>query len=53
MRCLRDRTIGPATQKRIHAELPCEKVVSMEASHFPFPFSPEKLVGHLDSVARL
>ena len=37
MRCLRDRAIGPATQKRMPAELPCEKVVSMKTSHSPFP----------------
>ena len=51
--CLRDRAIGPATQKRMHAELPCEKVVSMETSHSPFLSAPEELVGHLDSLARL
>jgi len=53
LRCLRDRAIEPATQKLIHAELPCDKVVSMKTSHSPFPSSPEKLVGYLDSVARL
>ena len=51
--CLRDRAIGPSTQKRMHAELPCEKVVSMETSHSPFLSAPEELVGHLDSLARL
>ena len=51
--CLRDRAIGPATQKRMHAESPCEKVVPMETSHSPFLSAPEELVGHLDSLARL
>ena len=51
--CLRDRAIGPATQKRMHAELPCEKVVLMETSHSPFLSAPGELVGHLDSLARL
>lgn len=51
--CLRDRAIGPAAQKRMHTELPCEKVVSMETSHSPFLSAPEELVGHLDSLARL
>lgn len=51
--CLRDRAIGPVTQKRMHAELPCEKVVSMDTSHSPFLSAPEELVGHLDSLARL
>lgn len=43
--CLRDRAIGPATQKRMYTELPCEEVVSIS--------SPEDMVGHLDSFARL
>jgi pimeloyl-ACP methyl ester carboxylesterase len=51
--CLRDRAIGPATQKRMYTELPCEKVVSMETSHSPFLSEPEELAGHLDSLARL
>jgi len=51
--CLRDRAIGPATQKRMYTELPCEKVVSMGTSHSPFLSEPEELAGHLDSLARL
>ncbi len=51
--CLQDRAIGPATQKRMYTELPCEKVVSMGTSHSPFLSEPEELAGHLDSLARL
>jgi pimeloyl-ACP methyl ester carboxylesterase len=51
--CLQDRAIGPATQRRMYTELPCEKVVSMETSHSPFLSAPEELVGHLDTLARL
>jgi pimeloyl-ACP methyl ester carboxylesterase len=51
--CLRDRAIGPATQKRMYTGLPCEKVVSIETSHSPFLSAPEELVGHLDTLARL
>jgi pimeloyl-ACP methyl ester carboxylesterase len=49
--CLQDRAIGPATQKRMYTELPCEKVISMETSHSPFLSVPEKLVSHLVSLA--
>ena len=48
--CLQDRAIGPATQKRMYTELPCEKVVSMETSHSPFLSAPEELVRHLISL---
>lgn len=51
--CLQDRAIGPATQKRMYTELPCEKVVSMQTSHSPFLSAPEELAGHLDTLARL
>jgi len=51
--CLRDRAIGPATQKRMYTELPCEEVIPMETSHSPFLSAPEELVVHLDTFARL
>lgn len=50
--CLQDRAIGPATQRRMYTELPCETVVSLETSHSPFLSAPEELAGHLDSLAR-
>ena len=50
--CLQDRAIGPATQRRMHTETPCEQVISMETSHSPFLSAPEELAGHLDSLAR-
>jgi pimeloyl-ACP methyl ester carboxylesterase len=51
--CLQDRAIGPATQKRMYTELPCEEVVPMETSHSPFLSAPEELVVHLDTFARI
>ena len=48
--CLRDRAIGPTTQRRMYTELPCEKVVSMDTSHSPFLSAPEELVRHLMSL---
>lgn len=51
--CLQDKAIGPATQKRMYTQMPCEKVVSMETSHSPFFSQPEELAGHLDALAKL
>jgi pimeloyl-ACP methyl ester carboxylesterase len=50
--CLRDKAIGPATQKKMYTETPREEVISMETSHSPFLSAPEELAGHLDSLAR-
>lgn len=43
----RDRAITPDVQKRMHTELPCEQVISMDASHSPFFSQPEALANHL------
>ena len=51
--CLQDRAVGPATQRQMHTEMPCEKVISMDTSHSPFLSRPRELAGHLDSLARL
>jgi pimeloyl-ACP methyl ester carboxylesterase len=48
--CLRDRAISPAAQKRMYEASPCERVVSMDASHSPFLSRPEELVSHLTSL---
>ena len=53
MHTTRDRAVSPAAQEKMYAELPCEKVVSMETGHLPFFAAPEELAGHLDSLARL
>lgn len=50
--CLRDRAIGPVTQKRMYGALPCEEVVSMETDHSPFLSAPEELAGVLDRLAQ-
>jgi pimeloyl-ACP methyl ester carboxylesterase len=50
--CLRDRAIGPATQKRMYEALPCEEVVSLETDHSPFLSAPEELAGILDRLAK-
>lgn len=51
--CLQDRAIGPATQKKMYTQTPCEQVVSMETSHSPMLSAPEELAGHLDALVRL
>lgn len=48
--CLRDRALGPAAQKRMYEASPCERVISMDASHSPFLSRPEELVSHLTSL---
>lgn len=45
-----DRAISPAAQRRMHAALPCRKVVTMETDHFPFYAAPEDLVEELVSL---
>ena len=50
---LRDRAVSPAAQEKMFAELPCEKVISMETGHMSFVAAPEELAKNLDSLARL
>lgn len=45
-----DRAISPAAQRRMHAALPCQKVVTMETAHSPFYAAPENLVAGLVSL---
>ena len=47
---LQDRAITPATQKKFHTELPCEKIISMDTSHSPFFSQPQALADHLLSL---
>ena len=53
IRTLRDRAVSPAAQEKMFAELPCEKVISMETGHMSFVAAPEELAKNLDSLARL
>jgi pimeloyl-ACP methyl ester carboxylesterase len=45
--CLRDRAISLALQRRMHANLPCQKVVALDTDHSPFFSRPDALVEHL------
>ncbi len=48
--CLNDQAIPVSEQRAMVAELPCERVISMETSHSPFFSAPEALAGHILSV---
>ncbi len=48
--CTNDLVISPAAQKEMYNKMPCEKVLSLEASHTPNYGTPEKLVESLLSV---
>jgi pimeloyl-ACP methyl ester carboxylesterase len=50
IKCLLDKGISPAIQEQMYTKMPCEKVISINASHSPFLSMPEELVSHLVSV---
>jgi hypothetical protein len=49
--CSQDQAIPPILQWRMVAELPCDKVMTLDTSHSPFISSPELLTAQLDQVA--
>ncbi len=48
--CLRDRAISIAVQRQMRANLPCQKVTTIDTAHSPFLSAPEDLVAHLTSL---
>jgi pimeloyl-ACP methyl ester carboxylesterase len=48
--CLQDKIISPTVQEKLYQALPCEKVISIDASHSPFFSVPEELANHLLST---
>ena len=48
--CQQDCAISPETQKKLYTLMPCERVISMHASHSPFISQPQELARHLLSV---
>ncbi len=50
---LQDRAISPSFQKEMYDRLPCQKVISMDTSHWPFYAAPEELAEHLESLTRV
>jgi pimeloyl-ACP methyl ester carboxylesterase len=49
--CLQDRAIDIATQRAMHAKMPCA-VHTLDASHSPFLSMPEELAAVLERVAQ-
>jgi pimeloyl-ACP methyl ester carboxylesterase len=45
---LQDRAVSLSLQRRMHAALPCARVVSIDASHSAYFSRPSELVAHLD-----
>jgi pimeloyl-ACP methyl ester carboxylesterase len=49
--CLRDRALGPRTQKWMYTETPCDTVYSLNTSHSPFLSAPVALSEYLMEIA--
>jgi pimeloyl-ACP methyl ester carboxylesterase len=48
--CLQDKAVTPAQQRTMYTLTPCDKIISMNASHSPFLSSPQELADHLVSI---
>ena len=49
--CLQDKAVTPAQQRTMYTLTPCDKIISMNASHSPFLSSPQELADHLVSIS--
>ena len=49
--CLQDKAVTPAEQRMMYTMTPCDKIISMNASHSPFLSSPQDLADHLVSIS--
>lgn len=49
--CLRDNAIPVAFQRRMYSNLPCQKVLTLDADHSPFFSAPEALVEQLTTLS--
>ena len=45
--CLKDKALSPEMQKKMYTALVCEKVITMDTSHFPLFSAPDALADHL------
>lgn len=48
--CLRDKAIPLALQRQMYANLPCQKILSMDTDHSPFFSATDTLVEHLTAL---
>jgi hypothetical protein len=49
--CLQDKAVTPAQQRIMYRLTPCDKVISMNASHSPFLSCPQELADILVSIS--
>ncbi len=47
---LDDRAVSSTLQRQMYTAMPCEKVISMKASHSAYFSQPENLANHLQSI---
>jgi pimeloyl-ACP methyl ester carboxylesterase len=50
--CLQDNAIKPAVQKQMYTDMPCKRVFTLNASHFPLLSSPFELSQFLTEIER-
>jgi pimeloyl-ACP methyl ester carboxylesterase len=48
--CLEDKAVTPAQQRIMYTLTPCDRIISMNASHSPFLSAPRELADHLVSI---
>jgi pimeloyl-ACP methyl ester carboxylesterase len=48
--CLQDKAIPPSVQKQMYTNMPCERIITMNCSHFPLLSAPVELAENLISV---
>lgn len=49
---LDDRAVSLSLQRRMHAAMPCDDVVAIDASHSAYFSKPDELAGQLDGLSR-
>ncbi|MDA0264386.1 MAG: alpha/beta fold hydrolase [Chloroflexi bacterium] len=48
--CLKDGALSIEYQREMQANVPCQRVITMDTGHSPFLSAPEQLAGHLASL---
>ncbi len=51
--CLRDRVVPIALQRSMHADLPSDRVYSLESGHAPYLSTPDELALILHGIAKI
>jgi pimeloyl-ACP methyl ester carboxylesterase len=50
--CARDQAVPLTLQRRMHAALPCDPVITLDTDHSPFFSAPEALADALERISR-